>query len=501
MKVDLHQFLAQAPLPPNCTKWASSCALAIDDQGDIVGYANASDGSTHAILWVPRMGLTAVSGHSDCLPGGCCGVTLKWNRYNYGPEIPLVCYYHVYRSTTIDSGYTAIATNIVGEEWYWDDSTLPFTTYYYKIHPADCHDNEYPNLISGEANATTAPAPPANLSAAGGCRQVTLNWTASLGAVIYHVYRSTPSSDFTLIATINDGTAAAYTDQDKKLADNVTYIYKVDAANYASKSCSYSLVTAATRTAPSVYSAEGGYKEVTLKWRWPPFSPSVTGYNVGRATRSGGPYTSLGPVTTQSYTDTGVGIPAGLANNFQYYYVVSANLSPYGISCDSPEVSATTAATAPSALTSKLSKQSIVLHGVLSAGVVTYNVYRRTTSDSETLLETGLLTPDYTDTSSNLVAGMTYYYVVVGVNSDGLEVGSRLEESVVFNNVDIGLRLYDGTDIITIACEPPGTLTSPLRISKNGTNYGILLTETNSPDASKFRIQTSAGVKAWMKQP
>jgi hypothetical protein len=68
-------------------------------------------------------------------------------------------------------------------------------------------------------------------------------------------------------------------------------------------------------------------------------------------------------------------------------------------------------------------------------------------------------------------------------------------------NVDIGLRMYDGATIIRIACEPPGTLTSPLRISKNGTTYGILLTAPNGANASKFRIQTSSGVKALMTMP
>jgi hypothetical protein len=70
--------------------------------------------------------------------------------------------------------------------------------------------------------------------------------------------------------------------------------------------------------------------------------------------------------------------------------------------------------------------------------------------------------------------------------------------------VDVGLRLYDGTAIVRIACEPPGTggeLTSPLRIAKGGTIYGIVLTDPNSPNASKFRIQTPSGVKAWKTLP
>ena len=69
----------------------------------------------------------------------------------------------------------------------------------------------------------------------------------------------------------------------------------------------------------------------------------------------------------------------------------------------------------------------------------------------------------------------------------------------VSDAIDIGLRLYDGTEIVRIACEPEGTLTSPLRIAKNGLVYGIILVEPSDPAASKLRIQTSSGIKALRK--
>jgi hypothetical protein len=69
---------------------------------------------------------------------------------------------------------------------------------------------------------------------------------------------------------------------------------------------------------------------------------------------------------------------------------------------------------------------------------------------------------------------------------------------------DVGLRAHDGTSIIRIACEAPsagGQVASPLRIHKNGTTYGILMVETNAPDASRILQQTATGVKAWKKLP
>lgn len=70
--------------------------------------------------------------------------------------------------------------------------------------------------------------------------------------------------------------------------------------------------------------------------------------------------------------------------------------------------------------------------------------------------------------------------------------------------VDIGLRMFDGTQTVRIACEAPrpgGILSSPLRIAKDGTTYGIVLTDPSAPTASKIHVQTSSGIKAWEKLP
>jgi len=66
--------------------------------------------------------------------------------------------------------------------------------------------------------------------------------------------------------------------------------------------------------------------------------------------------------------------------------------------------------------------------------------------------------------------------------------------------IDIGLRVYDGTETVKIACEPDDSVTSPLRIAKDGKVYGIALVDPdnppNNPDATKIRIKTSSGVMA-----
>ena len=66
-------------------------------------------------------------------------------------------------------------------------------------------------------------------------------------------------------------------------------------------------------------------------------------------------------------------------------------------------------------------------------------------------------------------------------------------------DADCGLRMFDGTATTIIACEPSGTVTSPLRIWKPSQTWGILLVDPADVSASKLRINTSAGVKAWKR--
>jgi uncharacterized membrane protein len=63
-------------------------------------------------------------------------------------------------------------------------------------------------------------------------------------------------------------------------------------------------------------------------------STGATGYNVKRATTSGGPYTTVATVSNTSFTNT------GLTNGTTYFYVVSATNSN-GESANSSQVSAT----------------------------------------------------------------------------------------------------------------------------------------------------------------
>lgn len=67
--------------------------------------------------------------------------------------------------------------------------------------------------------------------------------------------------------------------------------------------------------APSGLTATAGDAMVTLKWS---ARSDATGYNVKRATASGGPYSQLAVPPSSSFTDSSA------ANGAIYFYVVSA---------------------------------------------------------------------------------------------------------------------------------------------------------------------------------
>jgi len=92
--------------------------------------------------------------------------------------------------------------------------------------------------------------------------------------------------------------------------------------------------TPSSPATPSGLTATAGSGQVTLAWT---ASDGATGYSIGRATSSGGPFNTVGKSTSTSFTDTGV------TNGTAYFYVVSA-ANAAGSSANSAPVTATPAA-------------------------------------------------------------------------------------------------------------------------------------------------------------
>jgi hypothetical protein len=119
----------------------------------------------------------------------------------------------------------------------------------------------------------------------------------------------------------------------------------------ATNNPSYPVATSAPG-APTVFSALAGDRQVLLLWQGVPFA---TGYNLKRATLSGGPYTPVtNGVVGASVADS------GLSNGTTYYYTLTAT-NQIGESVPSSEVSATPVPSVGSNLSASLVASSITV--------------------------------------------------------------------------------------------------------------------------------------------
>ncbi|HLP07292.1 MAG TPA: fibronectin type III domain-containing protein, partial [Opitutaceae bacterium] len=203
--------------------------------------------------------------------------------------------------------------------------TLPQGSIYLYVVDTDLPDRDDP-----PAEPSTTPAV---AHTAGG---TTLTWPAVAGADSYTVFRSTKPyfdrSDVTETSSV-----ATNTFTDEAAGGGTTYYYRV-AAHNAWGTGFWTLVAAGgTNPATPVLPAPSldGLLESTgtLVANWHEI-PDATGYRVGLATRSGGPYT---------WTDAGIATGwtfGGLENGRTYFVAVHA-YSPAGRSPDSAERSGT----------------------------------------------------------------------------------------------------------------------------------------------------------------
>ena len=94
----------------------------------------------------------------------------------------------------------------------------------------------------------------------------------------------------------------------------------------------------------------------------------------------------------------------------------------------------------PTSLTATASSAQVVLSWTGSAGATSYNVYRNTSSGTETLLKSGLTATSYTDTG--LTNGVTCFYQVAAVNNFGTSArsaeASATPQAVPVSQIDAG---------------------------------------------------------------
>jgi hypothetical protein len=211
-----------------------------------------------------------------------------------------------------------------------DDCTFWYTNEYLKFN-GSFNWSTWITSFKFPSCVPILPPAPTGLTGTPGNTQVGLSWNAATGATSYNVLRSTTSR--TGYSTIATGlTSTGYTNTG--LTNGTTYYYVVDAVN-SSGTSSFSTEASATPCGvpaiPTGLGATPGDATVSLTWT---ASSGATSYNVKRSGTNGGPYTTIAPSVSTSYTDTSV------TNGLTYYYVVSG-VDACGESGNSTQVSAT----------------------------------------------------------------------------------------------------------------------------------------------------------------
>jgi fibronectin type 3 domain-containing protein len=251
-----------------------------------------------------------------------------------------------------------------------------------------------------------APTAPTTLTATPGNQLVTLNWTSVAAATSYIVSRSTTNGG--PYAMIGSTTGTVF--EDDVVVNNTTYYYVVQSVDAAGTS-GYSNQAFAMPVMPpavaTLLTATPGDGEAVLNWT---AGAGATSYQVGRATVSGGPYSTVGTTTNTTITDT------DLTDGTAYYYVV------YSVNAVATSAASNQAEAIPIAVISGLaaipSDHQISVIWNISAGATSYTVdlfMGSICAGTPTVVTT--TNTRYIDTG--LTDDDAYSFEVTGVNSTG----------------------------------------------------------------------------------
>jgi len=165
---------------------------------------------------VAPTGLIATAGNAQ--------VALAWNASTGATS------YNVKRSTTTGGPYTTISSPMVTN--FTDTSAINGTKYFYVVTAVNASGESNPSTEVSATPMLAVPAAPTGLQATAGNGQVSLTWTASVGASSYHVKRSTTNGSG--YAQLAAPTTTSYTDTG--LTNGTPYYYVVSALNVAGES-------------------------------------------------------------------------------------------------------------------------------------------------------------------------------------------------------------------------------------------------------------------------
>jgi subtilase family serine protease len=244
-------------LPASTCTASSGQATGIMEIGGTADYAASAGfnlaaglGSINATELVAAVLLPAPTGVSAS--SSAESITLTWTAE------PNASSFNVFEGTESgQEGATPVLTGVTGTS-ATVSGLQHGQTYYFTVQAVGSLGD---SVVSSEVNATIIPVPPSGLTATPGTQQVTLSWTASVGATSYDVYQGTSSGGeaATPVQTAVTGTTFTVSG----LTGGTTYYFKVAAVDAGGVSAR-SAEAYATPTSPKGGGGAFGWLELTL---------------------------------------------------------------------------------------------------------------------------------------------------------------------------------------------------------------------------------------------
>lgn len=403
--------------------------------------------------------------------------------------------YNVYYSDTEQTGYRAANTSLVSGTAYTVTGLSSNRKYFFQVKSANSAGQES-TTASNTASATTSTAAlAAPTVTVGTVTQTTidLSWGAVSGASGYNVYWGDVSNAVNQTKA-NASLITGTTFQLSQLAGGKTYYITVraqDAGGVEGAKSTEATVTTQTTAAPAAPTSlalGSGKTDTMIPLTWTASSgPNLSGYNVYRASQSGGPYTKLnggGVAGGTSYNDN------GLTPSTTYYYVVRAVNTSEQESANSNELSTATNAPAGPAPASNLSaaangttEKSVALTWTASNGpnLAGYNLYVSNQSGVLGQKNNASLITGTSYTATSLNADTTYYFTVKAQNSGGVESTASNQFSVKTLKATY-CKIWTDTNLNHVAANPKRATTDNTNVFAvgSGQNIGLYNTTTTS---------------------